>query len=64
MTDAERLDRDIQEILGTGVNRTATVMEMLKERGWSTEVNMPVAYQLLLRGKVDPNGNPTPYRTN
>jgi hypothetical protein len=64
MTDAERLDRDIQEILGTGVNRTATVMEMLKERGWSTEVIMPVAYQLLLRGKVDPNGNPTPYRTN
>ena len=64
MTDAEKLDRDIQEILGTGVNRTATVMELLKERGWSTGVIVSVAYQLLLKGKVDPNGNAKPYRAN
>lgn len=64
MTDAERLDRDIQEILGSGVTRTETVMEMLKERGWSTGVIVPVAFQLLLKGKVDPNGNAIPYRKN
>ncbi len=40
------------------------VMEMLKERGWSNGVIVPVAYQLLLRGKVDPNGNANPHRTN
>lgn len=64
MSTAEELQHDIEQILGTGVNHTATVMEFLKDRGWTNDVIVPVIYQLLLRGKLDPNGNQTPYRVN
>jgi hypothetical protein len=64
MTDAERLQRDVEDILGSGINHTATFMERMKQRGWSTAVIVPAVYQLLLRGKLDPKGNPTPFRAN
>ena len=32
MNDAERLQRDVEEILGSGINHTATFMERMKDR--------------------------------
>lgn len=60
----EDLQRDIEVILGSGINHTKRVMELLKEKGWSDDVIVPVVYQLLLRGQLNPNGNRVPYRTN
>jgi hypothetical protein len=62
--DAEDLGRHVKEILSSGVNHTGRVMELLKEKGWSDNVIVAVVYQLLLRGKLDPNGNQVPYKTN
>lgn len=64
MNDAERLQKDVEEILGSGINHTATFMERMKERGWPNGVIVPAVYQLLLRGKLDPKGNAAPYRAN
>lgn len=64
MPTKEDLQRDLDHILGSGVNHTATVMELLKMRGWSVDAIVPIVYQLLLLGKLDPNGNRTPYNTN
>jgi hypothetical protein len=62
--NAEELQRDIEHILGSGISHTGRIMEILKEKGWSNSVVVPVMYQLLLRGKVDPNGNQNPYGAN
>lgn len=64
MATLEDFKRDVERILGTGVNHTATVMELLKDCGWTNDQIVPVIYQLLLHGKVDPNGNRTPYKAN
>ena len=61
---SDKLKKDLLEILGSGINHTGQVMDMLKERGWSNEMIVPVIYQLLLQGKVDPKGNRTPYKAN
>lgn len=29
----------------------------MKEKGWSDDVIVPLVYQLLLKGKLDPKGN-------
>jgi hypothetical protein len=62
--NADDLDRDVVQILGSGINNTGRVMEILKEKGWSAGVIVRVVYQLLLRGKIDPNGNQMPYKAN
>jgi hypothetical protein len=64
MEEAERLQRDIEEILSSGINHTATFMERMKEFGWSNAVIVAAVYQLLLRGKLDPKGNAVPFRAN
>lgn len=32
-------------------------MELMKEKGWPESVIVPLVYQFLLHGKLDPNGN-------
>jgi len=64
MTEAERLMKDVEEILGSGINRTETFMELMHGRGWSDGVIVPTVYQLLLRGKLDPKGNAVPFKAN
>lgn len=64
MPTKEDLARDLSEILGSGISHTATVMELLKNRGWTTDQIVPIIYHLLLIGKVDPNGTKTPYNRN
>jgi hypothetical protein len=55
---------DVESILKSGVNHTGHFTELLQMRGWGTEIIMPVVYQLLLMGKLNPNGNKQPYKTN
>lgn len=55
---------DVERILKSGVNHTGHFMELLQMRGHKVETIMPVVYQLLLMGKLDPNGNKMPYKTN
>lgn len=55
---------DVERILKSGVNHTGHFMELLQMRGHKVEIIMPVVYQLLLMGKLDPNGNKSPYKTN
>jgi hypothetical protein len=37
---------------------------LLQKKGWSSSVIVPLVYQALLRGQLDPQGQTTPYRTN
>lgn len=62
--DKDQLQADLNEILSTGINNTAKVMEMLKDKGYTLDEIMRITYQLLLLGKVDPKGATTPYRGN
>lgn len=55
---------DVERILKSGVTHTGHFMELLKLRGWGTEIIMPVVYQLLMMGRLNPNGNKQPYKTN
>lgn len=61
---AEKLQKDVESIIESGVNHTGTFMELLKKKGWSERVIVPLVYQLLLLGRLDPNGNKTPFTTN
>jgi hypothetical protein len=54
------LKADVEGILASGVNHTGTFIELLKEKDWSEGVIVPLVYQLLLMGKLDPNGNKYP----
>lgn len=60
----KEIQNDLDQILETGITHTATVMVLLKERGWRDADILPVIYQALLQGRVDPKGIETPYREN
>ncbi len=64
MGTLEDLKRDLKEIVGSGINHTATVMELLRKRGWPDGVIVPAVYQLLLTGVLDPKGQKVSYRQN
>ena len=64
MTPLETLKEDFEQILGSGINHTGRVMELLKERGHTLANIMPVIYQMLLHGRLDPKGNKEPYKAN
>lgn len=61
---AEALQRDFQEILASGINHTGTVMELLQQKGWNSSVIVPLVYQALLRGLLEPKGQRDPFRVN
>lgn len=61
---AEALQRDFQEILDSGINHTGLVMELLQKKGWSSSVIVPLVYQALLKGRLEPQGHRTSFRTN
>jgi hypothetical protein len=58
------IQEDLDHILETGITHTATVMVLLKERGWGNDDILPVIYQALLQDRVDPKGVKTPYKGN
>lgn len=62
--EKDKLQADLNEILSTGVNNTAKVMELLKDKGYTLDEIMRITFQLLCLGKLDPNGAKTPYRAN
>jgi len=64
MKTLEDLKRDLEEILGSGIRNTNKVIEMLQARGWADGQILPIVYNLLLHGKLDPAGPTTPFRTN
>lgn len=47
----------MEGILKSGINHTGRFIELMKEKGWSDNVIVPIVYQLLLNGKLDPKGN-------
>ena len=61
---SEALKRDFQEILDSGVNHTGLMMELLQKKGWSSTVIVPLVYQALLHGRLEPQGQRTPFRAN
>lgn len=61
---AEDLERDLERILETGITNTGHVIDLLKEKGWKDNDILPVIYQTLLQGRVDPKGAKTPYKGN
>jgi hypothetical protein len=61
---SEALAKDFQEILASGINHTGTVMEMLQKKGWNSSVIVPLVYQALLRGLLEPKGQRDPFRVN
>lgn len=60
----DKFQQDVREILGSGVKNTGKFMELMRERGWPDKIILPASYQLLLWGKLDPQGPTTPYKTN
>jgi len=62
--EKDKLQADLNEILASGINNTARVMELLKDKGYTLDEIMRITYQLLLLGKLDPKGTTTPYRAN
>jgi hypothetical protein len=60
----DKFKEDAREILDAGINNTGKFMELMQQRGWPVKVVLPAAMHLLLHGKLDPNGNTTPYKSN
>lgn len=60
----EKLQKDVEDILSSGVNHTGTFMELLKKKGWLDRIILPLVYQLLLKGRLDPNGSKEPRNDN
>lgn len=60
----EALILDFERIFATGVTHTGTVIELMQLRGWTQDQILPIIYQLLLRGRLDPNGIKIPFREN
>lgn len=58
------IQEDLDQILETGVTHTATVMVLLKERGWGNDSILPVIYKALLGSRLDPKGVQEPYKGN
>lgn len=55
---------DVMEILNAGISQTAEFMDRLKAKGWTNEQIVPVAYQLLLQGRLKPDGTKIPFKAN
>lgn len=64
MQPTEQMRRELEDIVSSGITHTQTVIDLLFGKWWPNDLIVPVIYQLVLAGKLSPQGIKIPYRGN
>lgn len=65
MKSLEDLKKTITRIVvGKGITHTGTVIDLLRSEAWSDGIILPVVFEMIAAGILDPNGCKEAFKEN